>query len=435
MIRGGPGSLIRRLPWELSLLRSSGVVFVGNAAARALGFLFYVVAARLLQPSDYGTLAYALAILSTAAILLTNAPGGLARFLARNSGDRDRQELFYSNWIGAVGLVVVGSVLVFVPFVPLTGLSLWLALGVIVNLVNVGIFETYVQTQRGLGRFVVMGTYDTLANFLQLAAIVVLGLAGLRSVPLFLIVYGLSAIAAALLIRFVSPTPLALHVRAIDLRQMLRIGRYVAPIIAQGFFWAFWWSADVILIQHLISADATGNYSAAKTLTQVLILPSTAICMAAGPSLARLSEAALRKQVIHLLALGGAVLIPTALVMVVLQHQLIFLAYGTKYGEAMDAFTVLVLGVTLYGFYLILASVWGAMGRPMVGAAATGCGTVVTVAAAFVLIPVYGLVGAGVAFAAGAAAQLMFVTAFTLWGLYTGVNARVGHLPDEAMLV
>jgi O-antigen/teichoic acid export membrane protein len=120
---------------------------------------------------------------------------------------------------------------------------------------------------------------------------------------------------------------------------------------------------------------------------------------------------------------------------VVLQRQLIYLAYGTKYTEAMDAFGVLVLGVTLYGFYLILASVWGAMGRPMVGAAATGCGTVVTVATALALIPMYGLMGAGIGFAAGAAAQLLFVTAFTFWGLYNGVNARVGHLPDEAMLV
>jgi O-antigen/teichoic acid export membrane protein len=428
-------SLLRRLPWEVSLLRSSGVVFLGNASARALGFLFYIVAARLLQPSEYGTLAYALAILSTAAILLTNAPGGLARFLARNSSDRGRQELYYSNWIGAVGIVVVGSILLFVALMPITGLSVWLALGVIVNLINVGIFETYVQTQRGLGRFVVMGAYDTLANLLQLAAIVVLALIGLHSAPLFLVVYGLSAIAAAVLMRFAAPTPLAMHLRMIDWRQMARIGRYVAPIIAQGFFWAFWWSADLILIQHLMSADATGNYSAAKTLTQVLVLPSTAICMAAGPSLARLSESALRRQVLNLLALGGAVLLPTALLMLVLRNQLLYLAYGTKYPEALDPFGVLILGVTLYGFYLILASVWGAMGRPMVGAVATGCGTVATVAAAFALIPSYGLLGAGVAFTAGAAAQLVFVTAFTLWGLYAGVNARVGHLPDEAMLV
>jgi O-antigen/teichoic acid export membrane protein len=428
-------SLLRRLPWEVSLLRSSGVVFVGNASARALGFLFYVVAARLLQPSDYGTLAYALAILSTAAILLTNAPGGLARFLARNSGNPARQELYYSNWVGAVAIVVVGSILVFIPFVPLTGLNVWLALGVMVNLLNVAIFETYVQTQRGLGRFVVMGAYDSLANFLQLAAIVILGLIGLRSAPSFLLVYGLSAIAAVVMMRFVARTPLSLHMKLIEWRQMVRIARYVAPIIAQGFFWAFWWGADLILIQHLMSPYATGNYAAAKTLTQVLILPSTAICMAAGPSLARLSERALRKQVMHLLALGGAVLVPAATLLVVFQQPLLFLAYGTKYPEALDAFNVLVLGVTLYGFYLILASVWGAMGRPTVGAVATGCGTVATVAIALALIPSMGLVGAGIAFAAGAAAQLVFVIAFTLWGLYAGVNARVGHLPDEAMIV
>lgn len=428
-------SLLRRLPWESRLIRSSSVVFVGNAAARALGFVFYVVAARLLQPAEYGTLAYALAILTTASILLTNAPGGLARFLARNESNQDRQELYYSNWVGAVGVVVTASVVLFLCFVPLTGLNAWLALGVVVNLLNVAVFETYVQTQRGLGRFVVMGVYDSLANFLQLAAIVALGLIGVRSAPLFLVVYGLSAIAAAFLMRLAAPTPLSLHLRLIGWRQMVRIGRYVAPIIAQGFFWAFWWSADLILIQHLMSADATGNYSAAKTLTQVLILPSTAICMAAGPSLSRLSESALRRQLLNLVALGGAVLLPTALVMVILREPILFFVYGGKYPEALDAFGVLILGVTIYGFYLILASVWGAMGRPMVGAVATACGTVATVAAAFALIPTFGLLGAGIAFAAGAAAQFVFVTVFTLWGLYAGVNARVSHLPDEAMLV
>ena len=70
----------------------------------------------------------------------------------------------------------------------------------------------------------------------------------------------------------------------------------------------------------------------------------------------------------------------------------------------------------------------------MVGAAASAVGTVATVALAFVLIPALGLVGGGVSFAVGAGAQLVVVAAFTAWGLYSGVKAKVGHLPDEAML-
>ena len=65
-------------------------------------------------------------------------------------------------------------------------------------LANIAIFETYLQAQRGLGRFTAMGVYYTLANFLQLVAILVAGLLGWRSASLYLVLYGFSAIAAVM---------------------------------------------------------------------------------------------------------------------------------------------------------------------------------------------------------------------------------------------
>src|SRR5262249_28760172 len=51
----------RLLP-EPAFLRSSALVFAGFGAARLLGFLFSVAAARVLTAPDYGRMAYALAI-------------------------------------------------------------------------------------------------------------------------------------------------------------------------------------------------------------------------------------------------------------------------------------------------------------------------------------------------------------------------------------
>lgn len=426
--------LVKRFPNELALIRSSAVVFAGNAAARLLGFLFYVSAARLLGPADYGTLAYALAILEAAALLLTNAPGGLARFLARNVDHRSSQDHYYTNWVAVTALTFFISVLLFIPFTPIARLTTWLALGVVINLANIAIFETYLQAQRGLSRFAVMGVYYTLANLLQLIAILAAGLLGFRSAQLFLLLYGFSAIAGVVLMRMVAPTPLSIRIGTISLPQMRRIARYIAPIMAQGLFHAFWWGADVILINRLLSATAAGNYAAGKTLTQVLMLAPTAITLAASPRLSRLSEAALRKQVFRLLGIAAAVLLPAGALLALLQRPITEVVYGSKYMEVLDAFNALIVGVSLYGFYLILASVWGALGRPLVGALATACGTATTVALAFLLIPIFGLLGGGLAFAAGAGAELAFVVVFTVWGLYSGVTARYGHLPDEAML-
>ncbi len=430
----GATALLRRLLGELSLVRSSAVVFAGSAAARLLGFLFYVAAARLLEPADYGTLAYALAILVTASIFLTNAPGGLARFLARNTSERGRQDHYYSNWVAVTAVMLLVSVLLFIPFIPITRLTGWLALGIVVNLANIAIFETYLQAQRGLGRFAAMGVYYTLANLLQLVAILVAGLLGWRSASLYLLLYGFSAIAAVILMRVFSPTPLTVRLNTVTFRQMRRITRYIAPIVAQGLFHSLWWGADLILINRLLSATAAGNYAAAKTLTQALTLAPAALIVAAGPRLSRLSEIDLRKEIFHLLGLTCLAILPPAAVLVFLQHPLTQLFFGSKYSEVLDAFNVLALGVVLYSFYLVLASVWGALGRPVVGAVTTACGTFVTVVLAFLLIPPMGLLGGGISFAAGAGAQLLVIIGFTAWGLYAGVTARYGHLPDEDML-
>jgi O-antigen/teichoic acid export membrane protein len=427
-------TLISRFVGERGLIRSSAVVFAGNAAARLFGFLFYISAARLLEPADYGTLAYALAVLATASIFLTNSPGGLARFIARNVDNRERQDYYYSNWIALTAVMFIVSTLLFIPFIPVARLTTWLAVGVVVNLANIAIFETYVQTQRGLGRFTVMGVYYTLANFLQLVAILIAGLLGWRSASLFLLLYGFSAIAGVALMRLAAPTPLSFRLKAVSSRQMRRIARYVAPILAQGLFFSVWWSADLILINRLLSATAAGNYAAAKTLTQALTLTSSALIVAAGPRLSRLSEAALRKQIFRLLGLASVAILPPAVLLMLLQGPVTELAYGSKYSHVLDAFNALVVGVVLYGYYLVLASVWGALGRPLVGAITTALGAVTTVVLALLLIPAIGLLGGGIAYAAGAGAQLVFVIAFTTWGLFWGGSARFGHLPDEDML-
>jgi O-antigen/teichoic acid export membrane protein len=429
-------SLLRRWLGELSLLRSSAIVLAGTASARLLGFLFLVAAARLLEPGDYGTLAYALAILQSASILLTNAPGGLARFLARSMDDRERQEYCYTNWAATTGALLLGSVVLLLPFAPLTGLGILLIPALIINLANIAIFENYQETQRGLGRFTVMGVYYTLANLLQLVAILIAGAIGLRSAPLFLALYGFSAMAALGVMRLVAPTPLGLRLATVNVRQMVRIARYIAPIVLQGICYAFWWGSDLILIDRLLTPLAAGNYAAGKTVTQVLILGPTAIALAAGPSLSRLAESALRRRLLQLVCLGALAIIPPAALLAIIQQPLMHLLYGNKYPHDLDAFNALVIGISLYGFFVVVASVWGALGRPFVGAIGTGCGMVVTVTLGFVLIPRLGLLGGGIAFAAGAGAQLLFITVFTAWGLYSGgtTKAKLGHLSDDAFL-
>ena len=104
-----------RMAMALELLQSSSLIFAGFSVARLLGFLFAVVAARVLSPADFGQMSYVLAVATIASVLLSSSPVGLSRFLARHAGDVQEQESYLSNWLAVVGGLVVVSLAAAVP--------------------------------------------------------------------------------------------------------------------------------------------------------------------------------------------------------------------------------------------------------------------------------------------------------------------------------
>ena len=415
------------------LVRSSALVFAGTAIAKVLGFAFYIAAARLLLPSEYGVVAYALAVVTVASTAVTTCPNGLARFIARHTDIRPRQETYLVNWIGVIGLALIASIVVLVLCAPIARLDGWLLVAVVLNLVNMAIFETYTELQRGLVRFVSMVSYYVLANLLQLVAIVVAGALGWHEPALFVGIYGASAIVALGLMELIAPTRLRLTMAPLAWARMRQVTGFLAPYLVTGVFYAAWWSADVIMIERLLNSTAAGNYAAGKTLGQIVMLVAVAIGVAATPRIARLPDSALRRYFPTLIGLTLVVLLPICAVVLLAERPLVYLAYGANYESAVEALTPIIVGIALHGLYLVMNSAWGGLGRPQITAVATGLGLASTVVCGLVLIPAVGLVGGGIAFAAGAATQLVVVIAYTLWGVYSGPAPRRGHLPDSAM--
>lgn len=402
------------------MVRSASVVFVGGAAARLLGFLFSVATARLLVPAEFGEMTYALAVVAVASVLMTSAPVGLSRFLSVHRDDPAAQSAAYSNWLAVVGLVFALSIAV-LPVVGIAArISLAMTVGVVANLLGVTVLETYREVQRGLRRFGVMVTFYVLANLLQLVVVIGLGLAGWRSAPLFVIVYGLSSVVALVVVQLLAPTRLRFSTGSLSRARMLETARFIRPILIQSIFFAVWYSADLLVVGRLESPAATGTYAAAKALALGLILAPGALATILLPQVARLSATAVRGYVIRALAVGCAITLPLALSVALLGRPLIRLLFGDKYAGAPGPLLVLSIGMAAYGLYSVLASLWVGLGRPVIDMAATGAGMVCTVVLAFLLIPVYGLVGAAIAFSTGSALKLVVIGGYSWWTLFRG---------------
>jgi len=390
------------------------MVFVGYTSARVLGFLFAVAAGRLLPAAEFGRLTYAMTVVTIAAALLSSSPIGLARFLAIYHADPREQESYLTNWIFVVGVLLLVS-LAATPVVGLvSGLDLPLLMALAVNLAGVAVFETYREVQRGLDRYFLMAVYYVLANLLQLVVIVVLGGVGVRSAPVYLTVYGLSSLAGLLLMEVLRPTSLHLGPGLIARRYVLEVLRYVRPRLLQSVFYVVWFGADLVAVQHLLDPIATGNYGAAKTLAMVLVMPTTALGTALMPRVARFSHQRFRAYILRVPVVTAAVTLPFAVLVALLREPLVGITFGSKYAHAADALPVLALGMALYGFHQVLGSLWVGRGRTSIDLLSTSVAMVVTVTSVFWLVPRMGLVGAGAAFAAGAAARLGVMAVYTI---------------------
>jgi O-antigen/teichoic acid export membrane protein len=429
--RASRARALRRLLPEAALLRSSGILFLGSASARLLGFLFSVAAARLLLPAGYGLLAYALAIANIAAVLITNAPTGLSRFIVRSRGDRAAQDAHFSNWLVIIGGMLALSLVLAVPLALLAGLSGWMLVGVMANLVGLAVFFSYRETQRGLEHYVAMVVYAVAANGIQLVAILLAAAAGARAPALFLIIYGLSSLAPLWLMLRIVPLRLRFVREAIHWHRLLAVARFIRPAVVQTVFFAVWFGADLILVQRLLNAQAAGNYAAAKTLAYTAFLAPGAIATGLVPRIARLPLTTLRPYLLRVLGLAAAVTVPVFAGLALFGKPATVLIFGVKYPQVTQPLTILALGMALYGLYLVLESTWFGLGRPVIDALATGSGMLATPALALLWIPAAGLTGAAWAFTAGAAVQLGVIGGFTVWSLYLGRGARAAHLEGD----
>lgn len=397
-----------------SFVGHSAVIFAGFSLASLLGFVFSVASARLLQPGEFGVMQYALAIAELAGVLVTVSPVGLSTFLSRYREDPSTARAYYSSWLVVVGAMLLLSLVVTAAAAPLVvGISGWLLVGVLANLLGVAALETYREVARGLDRFLLVSVFYVVANLLQLLAILAVAALGYRSAALFVIIYGLSSVVTLVGITLASPLRMSLALRPIRREEMWEVLRIAQPVLAQSVFFTVWFRADVVLLERLQGSVAVGEYSAAKTLTNALQLAPSAVAFVILPRIPRLHVAVLPAYLRRVLIVDALVIVPPILLVIAAASPIIEIIFGERYASAAAPLVILAVGTGLLSFSLIFADLWLGLRKPVVDMASTALGMAATIAAALALIPRFGLVGAALAFTVGGAVRLCAAGAYT----------------------
>lgn len=168
---------------------------------------------------------------------------------------------------------------------------------------------------------------------------------------------------------------------------------------------------DRILVVGLLNPAAMGLYVVAVSLARMIdVFPSAVAQVALPKGASRPVE-----EIVAIIGRGfrvsTTISVVAALVLASLGPLALRVVYGPEFSSAVPVFRILLAEVVLSGATWILAQAFMASNRPGITSITQGIGVGLTVPLLLVLVPRYGLVGAGLAILTSTTVRFIFVVA------------------------
>lgn len=371
-----------------------------SEGSSVLLFLFGLLIARAIGPSDYGIFAYALALAGVFALFLD---GGLARFLARQGGRQPRRGHLAAR--SAVTLQIIlfpilasGYLIAYSYFAPeFVPLDIAVLAGVATAA------RAIKNTLRGL--FQGRDRYGTEALLMlaERVALVSLGVAALfqsmtvQQIMAWFCGIKLADLAISLTVANHIAGPLKPRFRV---RWLKWITKSIAPFFATMALVMSYNYFDVLMLGHFRSEVEVGVYAAIYVFFAGLVMVPSAFNNAFLPRMSKAhdqrtdgvkkaADSALR----ILLVLSAPVVIVTWLA----AEELLQIAFGSEYLSGAFGFRILLSSAPLVFLFWFLRATLIAVGRVRSLLRITAVGLVTNILLNLILIPRFGLEGACVA--------------------------------------
>jgi O-antigen/teichoic acid export membrane protein len=350
-------------------VRPMASLTLAEGGSRLLSFAFYLVAARQLSTAGFGELRYTITLSTLAFVAGQVIVTGLTRELGAARADPARTGAVLGSSLAAAAVVVGVSGLVAWAAVTAGLLPGSNALGLVVTLAGLAVFQLYYAIGRGLGESLRPALTYVGGSLVQLVVFVAIAIAASPGPTLALLVFGLSSFVPVIWLEATRPVVRgrALSVDRAMLGTLWRVG---APLLAAQVGYLIWMSADQIWVASTLDRHDIGLYSAAKTIAQLFIVVPAGV---SGVLLPRVAEllATDREDAAARLTWGSAaaVLVLSSVVGLVVgavRGDLLATVFGESYRAAAPALLGLVVGMVLYSGFATLTTAAVGWGRPRV---------------------------------------------------------------------
>jgi O-antigen/teichoic acid export membrane protein len=168
---------------------------------------------------------------------------------------------------------------------------------------------------------------------------------------------------------------------------------------------------DQVVVVRFLMPDMMGIYVVALSLSRMLNVFHTSVVMVLFPKAVSESTETVRAMTGRAMRMSTMLTASTGVGIALLGAPLLSLLYGHEYRGAAAVLRVLVMEVILAGATLVLGQAFMALGRPGIVTALQVTGLLLVVPLMLVLVPHYGILGAGIALLLSTSARFLCVLA------------------------
>lgn len=182
------------------------------------------------------------------------------------------------------------------------------------------------------------------------------------------------------------------------------MGSYGNDLLGQ-----FSYYIDQIIIAGLLRPADLGLYAVAVSLSRMVNFFSNSITVVLFPKASEMSKDEAVALTFKAFRISTTCTLLGAVFLMLVAPFVIPLLYGKDFNTALTVFRLLLLEVTISGGTLILAQVFMALGKPKFVSILQGVGLILVIPLLFLLVPKFGLFGAGVAMLSSAVLRFLFI--------------------------
>ncbi|WP_379132282.1 lipopolysaccharide biosynthesis protein [Paenibacillus sp. sgz500958] len=182
------------------------------------------------------------------------------------------------------------------------------------------------------------------------------------------------------------------------------LGSYGNDLLGQ-----FSYYIDQIVIAGLLRPADLGLYAVAVSLSRMVNFFSNSIIVVLFPKASELSKEEAISLTFRAFRISTTFTLLGSLVLMLVAPFVIPLLYGKDFNTALTVFRLLLLEVTISGGTIILAQAFMALGKPKFVSILQGVGLILVIPLLFLLVPKFGLMGAGIAMLSSSVLRFGFI--------------------------